>query len=392
MSSKSVMNTYSRKDLVFDSGKGSWLTTKEGKTLLDFNTGIAVNALGHCHPHLVKSLETQINKLWHCSNLYRIESQETLANRLVELSFADSIFFCNSGAEAVEASIKVARKYSQTINQDNKKYKIIVTTNAFHGRTLATIAAGGQAKHLEGFYPIVDGFERVDFGNISQVERCINNETIAILVEPIQGEGGITEASDLYLKNLRDICNKNNLVLIFDEVQCGMGRTGSLFAYQKSGVVPDIMCLAKGLGGGFPIGACLANENIAKYMTPGTHGSTFGGNPLAMTSANAVLDILLSDGFMDRINKSSSMLISGLNEIIAKHKNIFNICKGRGLMLGIQCKVPNSFVVDKLIDKGLLTVVAGDNVVRLLPPLNVLEEEINLAIDIIDKVASKIEV
>ena len=391
MSLENIMSTYSRVDLIFESGQGSWLLTKDGKKILDFNSGIAVNALGHCHPHLVSCLQSQIKKLWHCSNLYRIDSQELLARRLVASSFADSVFFCNSGAESVEAAIKIARRHSQTQNQNKNKYKIIVTTNAFHGRTLATISAGGQEKHLEGFYPAVDGFKRVEFGNISQLTDNIDEETIAILVEPIQGEGGINEATDTYLKDIRTICNQRDLVLIFDEVQCGMGRSGRLFAHERYDVFPDVMCLAKGLGGGFPIGACLATKKVSQHMTPGTHGSTFGGNPLAMTAANALLDIILSEGFLDNVNESSNRLINGLQKVIAKHQDVFLKLKGQGLMLGIKCIVPNSLIVDKLIEGGLLSVVAGDNVVRLLPPLNISHEEIDIALNIIDEVASRIE-
>ena len=392
MSLEDIMSTYSRTDLIFEFGQGSWLFTKDGKKILDFNSGIAVNALGHCHPHLVDCLQSQIKKLWHCSNLYRIESQELLASRLVASSFADSVFFCNSGAESVEAAIKVARRYSQTQNKNKKKYKIIVTTNAFHGRTLATISAGGQEKHLEGFYPVVDGFTRVEFGNISQLKENIDEETIAILVEPIQGEGGINKAADTYLREIREICNHRDLVLIFDEVQCGMGRSGRLFAHEMYNVFPDIMCLAKALGGGFPVGACLATKKVSQHMTPGTHGSTFGGNPLAMTAANALLDIILSEGFLDNVNKSSRRLIDGLQRIIAKHQNVFLKLKGQGLMLGIKCIVPNSLIVDRLVEGGLLSVVAGDNVVRLLPPLNISYEEIDIAINIIDEVANRIEI
>ena len=391
MSLENIMNTYSRTDLIFESGHGSWLVTKDGKKILDFNSGIAVNALGHCHPHLVESLQSQIKKLWHCSNLYRIESQELLASRLVASSFADSVFFCNSVAESVEAAIKVARKYSQTRNPNKKKYKIIVTTNAFHGRTLATISAGGQEKHLEGFYPAVGGFKRVEFGNISQIIENIDEETIGILIEPIQGEGGINQADDTYLKDIKEICNQRDLVLIFDEVQCGMGRSGSLFAHEKYDVLPDIMCLAKGLGGGFPIGACLATKKVSQYMTPGTHGSTFGGNPLAMTAANALLDIILSKGFLTKVNESSVKLMDGLQKIIVKYQSVFLKLKGQGLILGIKCRVPNSLVVDRLVENGLLTVVAGDNVIRLLPPLNISNEEIDIALSIIEHVADSIE-
>lgn len=391
MSTSAVMATYARTDLVFERGEGAWLYTTDGRRLLDFNSGIAVNALGHAHPHLVQALQDQAGKFWHCSNLYRIDGQEKLADRLIAASFADTAFFCNSGAEALECAIKIARRYHQADGRPNK-YRIITANNAFHGRTLATIAAGGQAKHLDGFGPAVDAFDHVPFGNLNEARAAITEETAAVLVEPVQGEGGLALASDEYLKGLRAMADEFGLLLIYDEVQCGMGRTGDLFAYQQSGVTPDIMALAKALGGGFPVGACLATIPAAEHMVPGTHGSTFGGNPLAMAAANAVLDVMMEDGFLERVRQASQRLVSGLKGLVAKHPSIYEAVEGRGLMLGLKCVVPNGQVVDALIDQDMLTVVAGNNVVRLLPSLTVSDEEIDLALDKLDAAALKLAV
>lgn len=374
------MPTYARTDLVFESGEGAWLTTQDGKRFLDFNSGIAVNALGHAHPHLVKAVQEQAGKFWHCSNLYRIAGQERLAERLVANSFADLAFFCNSGAEALECAIKTARRYHQAGGRP-EKYRIITASNAFHGRTLATLAAGGQAKHLEGFGPTVEGFDHVPFGNLNEARAAVTAETAAVLVEPVQGEGGLAVASADYLKGLRAMADEFGLLLIYDEVQCGMGRTGHLFAYEESGVAPDIMSLAKALGGGFPVGACLATAQAAERMTPGTHGSTFGGNPLAMAAANAVLDVMLEDGFLDRVNAAAQTLRAGLGRLVSAYPGVFSEVRGRGLMLGLKCQVPNGDVVAKLIDHGMLTVVAGDNVLRLLPPLTITDSDIEAALD-----------
>ncbi|NKB45550.1 MAG: acetylornithine/succinylornithine family transaminase [Alphaproteobacteria bacterium] len=379
MSTQAVMSTYARTDLVFERGEGSWLISADGQRFLDFNSGIAVNALGHAHPHLVEALQDQAGKFWHCSNLYRIDGQEKLAQRLIDASFADSAFFCNSGAEALECAIKTARRYHQAGGRP-EKYRIITADNAFHGRTLATIAAGGQAKHLDGFAPVVDAFDHIPFGNLNEARAAVTDETAAVLVEPVQGEGGLAVATDDYLKGLRAMADEFGLLLIYDEVQCGMGRTGDLFAYEKSGVAPDIMALAKALGGGFPVGACLATAEAAEHMVPGTHGSTFGGNPLAMAAANAVLDVMLADGFMAHVQKASAKLRSGLETLAMNHSTVFEGVRGRGLMLGLKCAVPNGDVVDSLIRDQMLTVVAGDNVVRLLPPLTVSDDEIDLAL------------
>lgn len=386
MSTSAVMSTYARTDLLFERGEGSWLITSDGRRFLDFNSGIAVNALGHAHPHLVAALQDQAGKFWHCSNLYRIEGQEKLADRLIAASFADTAFFCNSGAEALECAIKMARRYHQAGGRPNK-YRIITANNAFHGRTLATIAAGGQAKHLDGFGPAVDAFDHIPFGNLNEARAAVTEETAAVLVEPVQGEGGLALASDDYLKGLRAMADEFGLLLIYDEVQCGMGRTGDLFAYQQSGVEPDIMALAKALGGGFPVGACLATSEAAQHMVPGTHGSTFGGNPLAMAAANAVLDVITADGFLGRVKEASKRLRTGLEKLVSNHQGVFESVEGRGLMLGLKCVVPNGDVVASLLELEMLTVVAGNNVVRLLPPLNVTDDEIDLALGKIDTAA-----
>jgi acetylornithine/N-succinyldiaminopimelate aminotransferase len=363
----SILPTYNRADLVFERGDGAWLYTADGNAYLDFAGGIAVNGLGHAHPALVGALKQQADKLWHTSNLYRIEGQERLAQRLVDHSFADTVFFANSGAEAVECAIKMARRYHFHTNAP-ARYRVITFEGAFHGRTLATIAAGGQKKHLDGFGPKVDGFDQVPFADMAAVKETITDETAAVLLEPIQGEGGIRAFSHDMLRRLRTFCDDNNLLLIFDEVQCGMGRTGKLFAHEWSGVVPDIMAIAKSLGGGFPIGACLANAKAACGMTAGSHGSTFGGNPLAMAVANAVLDVMLAPGFFATVQNRALHLRQKLAGISDECPEVFAELRGEGLMLGLKCKVARN--------EKLLLVTAGDNVVRVLPPLIVGEEEL----------------
>ncbi len=378
------MPTYARADIAFERGEGPWLYASDGRRFLDFGSGVAVTALGHAHPHLVEALKRQVEKLWHCSNLYRIPEQERLARRLVETSFADTVFFCNSGAEAIEASLKMARKYhDDTGNPD--RWRVIVAGNAFHGRTLATIAAGGQEKHLKGFAPVVEGFDRVAYGNLNELRAAIGPQSGAILIEPVQGEGGIRPAPVDYLRGLREVADEFGLLLIFDEVQTGIGRTGKLFAHEWSGVTPDIMAVAKGLGGGFPIGACLATERAAVGITPGTHGSTFGGNPLAMAAANAVLDIILAPGFLDGVQAVARQLRERLDRLVADHPQVLAECRGVGLMLGLRCVAPNAELAAKLMENGLLTVLAGDNVVRLLPPLIITPEHVELAMDILER-------
>ena len=383
-----VMPTYARADIAFEKGEGAYLFGNDGRRYLDFGSGIAVTALGHCHPHLVKALTEQAQKVWHTSNLFRIPAGEKLAERLVANSFADTVFFTNSGAESNECAIKIARKYQHDTGHP-ERYRVITCGGAFHGRTLATIAAGRQEKHLKGFDPIVDGFDQVAFGNLNELRAAITKETAAILVEPIQGEGGIRPASLDYLRGLRAVADEFGLILIFDEVQCGMGRTGKLFAHEWAGIAPDVMPLAKGLGSGFPLGACLANEKAAVGMTPGTHGSTFGGNPLAMAVANAVLDVMLSDGFMERVERMGKLLWQKLGAVVARHPKVFAELRGANLMLGLKCVVPSGEMVDRLRAAGLLTVGAGENVVRVLPPLIVEESHIDEGVGIIDRVAGQ---
>ena len=385
----SVMNTYGRYDLSFASGEGAYIVATDGRRFLDFGSGIAVTSLGHCHPHLVKTLQDQAATLWHCSNLYSIPNQDRLAQRLVDNSFADRVFFANSGAEAVEAGLKMVRKYHDD-NGNPEKYRVISCENSFHGRTMATISAGGQEKHLMGFSPIVEGFDHVRFGNLNEMRAAVTKETAAILVEPVQGEGGIYPAPENYLKSLREIADEFGLLLFFDEVQTGIGRTGKLFAHEWAGVTPDIMSLAKGLGGGFPIGACLATEKAAA-LTPGSHGSTFGGNPLATAAGNAVLDIILEDGFLDNVNQSTEKLMGRVNEIAAKHPKIIESVRGAGLLIGMKCVVPNSDLIGKLHDLGMLTVPAGDNIARLIPPLIIGDKEIEEAAGMIEKACEELE-
>jgi acetylornithine/N-succinyldiaminopimelate aminotransferase len=381
-----LMPNYARIDLAFSRGEGAYLYTEDGRRFLDFGSGIAVTALGHSHPHLVAALKDQIEKLWHVSNLYRIPGQERLAQRLVEHSFADTAFFCNSGAEANECGIKMLRKFHSE-NGHPERFRIITLEGAFHGRTLATLAATGSEKYLKGFGPKTEGFDQVAFGNLNELRAAITSETAGILVEPVQGEGGIRPASTEYLKALRTIADEFGLLLMFDEVQCGMGRTGKLFAYEWSGVAPDVMSLAKGLGGGFPIGAVLATERAGVTMTAGTHGTTFGGNPLAMTAANAVLDVLLENGFLAHVDKVARGFQAKLDALAKKYPKVFVDARGAGLLLGLKCVVPNGDMQTRLREAGLLAVAAGDNVIRLLPPLIVGPAELDAALEILERVA-----
>ncbi|MFC7052202.1 aspartate aminotransferase family protein [Hansschlegelia quercus] len=378
------MPVFARAPLAFERGEGCWLITDDGERYLDFGSGVAVNALGHAHPHLVEAIRAQAEKLWHVSNLYQIPDGERLARRLTDASFADVVFFANSGAEAVEASVKVARKHFHA-KGEGERFRIITFEGAFHGRTLATIAAGGQAKYIEGFGPKVDGFDQVPFGDLEALKAAIGPETAAILIEPVQGEGGVRVVPPAFLRALREICDERDLLLIFDEVQTGVGRTGTLFAHQHSGVEPDIMALAKGLGGGFPLGACLATREAASGMTAGVHGSTFGGNPLAMAVGNAVLDVVLAPGFIEHVAEMGLLLRQRLAAIVDAHPETVAEIRGEGLLTGIRCKAPNSEVSAVLRDEKLLTVAAGDNVVRLLPPLIVTADEIGEAVARIDR-------
>jgi acetylornithine/N-succinyldiaminopimelate aminotransferase len=385
-----LLPTFARVDLAFERGEGAWLIATNGERYLDFTAGVAVNALGHAHPRVAAALAEQAAKLIHVSNLFRIPEGERLAERLCTASFADYVFFANSGAEAVECAIKTARKY-HAVNGAPERVRFVTFEGAFHGRTLATLAAGGQKKYLEGFGPVVEGFDQVGYGDLEAVKRAICPATAAILIEPIQGEGGVRVAPAGFLRQLRELADTHGLLLIFDEVQTGMGRTGDLFAYQRSGVTPDIMALAKALGAGFPIGACLTTAAAGKGMTAGTHGSTFGGNPLAMAASHATLDVMLAPGFLERVRKVSLLLKQRLAEMKDRHPGVIAEVRGEGLLIGMRAVVPNGELVDALRAEKLLTVAAGDNVVRLLPPLIVEEAEIAEAVARIDRAATKIE-
>jgi acetylornithine/N-succinyldiaminopimelate aminotransferase len=370
-----LLPTYARVDLAFERGEGAWLIATNGERYLDFTSGVAVNALGHAHPALVAAITEQAGKLWHVSNLYRIPESERLAARLCAASFADVVFFGNSGAEAMECAIKMARKY-QSASGHPERYRIITFEGAFHGRTLATLAAGGQKKYLDGFGPVVEGFDQMPFCDLEATKAAIGRETAAILIEPILGEGGVRVVAPEFLRALRALCDQHGLLLVFDEVQTGMGRTGELFAYQRTNVTPDIMALAKALGGGFPVGACLATAEAAKGMTTGTHGSTFGGNPLAMSAGNALLDVMLADGFLDRVRHISLLLKQKLAAVKDRFPEVITEVRGEGLLVGLRAAGPSAQLVDELRAEKMITVAAGDNVVRLLPPLIVSEDEV----------------
>ncbi len=385
MSITAVMPTYARTDVAFEKGEGSYLTDSTGRRYLDFGTGIATAGIGHCHPHLAEAIAKQAATLMHCSNLYNIPGQQKMADRLVAATFADSVFFANSGAEANECAIKMARRY-QHVSGHPERYRIITFENCFHGRTLATIAATGAEKVLQGFGPKVEGFDQVAYGDLKATEAAITNETAAIMVEAVQGEGGFFVAPDGFLEGLRKLCDKHGLLLVDDEIQTGMGRTGSFLAFEQWGVKPDIATLGKSIGGGFPTAACIATEEAAKGMTAGTHGSTYGGNPLAMAAANATMDVVLEPGFMDHVQAMSKKLRAGVEAIRDRNDSVIELVRGKGLMIGLKTRVPNGDIVNKLRDAGMLTVPAGDNVVRLLPPMNVSEAEVDEALAIIEKV------
>lgn len=384
-----VLPTYQRSPFAFTRGEGSWLYDEDGERYFDFGAGIAVSLLGHAHPRLVEALTDQAGKLWHTSNLYRIPGQERLAKRLVEATFADTVFFSNSGAEAVEAAIKIARRYHSHSGAP-ERYRLITIDGAFHGRTMATIAAAGKPKLVDGFGPMLDGFDVVAFDDAAAVEEAIGSETAGVLLEPIQGEGGIRKFSDSTLRTIRDLCDRHGLLLLFDEVQCGMGRTGKLFAHEWSGVAPDIMAIAKGIGGGFPLGACLATERAASGMTAGTHGSTFGGNPLAMAVGNAVLDVVLEDGFLERVRRVSGSLQQRLAELVDTYPGVVAELRGDGLMLGLRCKMAVGDVVKRAAEHRLLVVAAAEDTLRILPPLNATDDDIANAVEILDKVFAEI--
>lgn len=388
--SSAIVPTYARAEIAFEKGEGCWLTAVDGARYLDFGGGIAVASLGYSHPHLVEALTTQGSKLWHSSNLFQMPDGEKLAKRLTDATFADLVFFANSGAEANEAAIKMARK-RQSVGDHPERYRIITFEGAFHGRTLATIAAGGQAKYLEGFGPKVDGFDQVPLGDLDAVNSAITEHTGAILIEPIQGEGGIRVVPPAFLRGLRQICDDHRLLLIFDEIQTGVGRTGRFSAHESSGITPDIMTVAKGIGGGFPLGVCLATADAAKGLTTGTHGTTFGGNPLAMAIGNAVLDVVLAPGFVERVAKLGIVLRQKLAELGDHHPEIIEEVRGEGLMIGLKVKVaPGEFAAAARTEK-LLTIPAGDNVVRLLPPLIITEEELAEGVRRLDRACRALE-
>src|SRR5262245_51599293 len=386
--SAAVMPTYARANLVFERGEGAWLISTAGERYLDFASGVAVNALGHAHPRLVAALTEQAAKLWHCSNLYRVAGQERLAERLCQVTFADQAFFCNSGAEACEGAIKLARRYHY-VGGRPEKWRTITFKGAFHGRTLATIASAGNAKHLEGFGEPADGFDIVPFGDLAAVEAAVGPNTGAIMVEPVQGEGGINVAPLAWLRALRELCDRHGLLLIMDEVQSGMGRTGKLFAHEWAGLTPDVMAVAKGLGGGFPIGAVLATKEAAKGMVAGTHGSTFGGNPLAVAVGGAVLDAILEAGFLEHVEAMGLRFKQQLAALKDAHPHVIEEVRGSGLLTGIKVKPALGEVVNACVEEQLLTVGAGDNVVRLLPPLNVTETELGEAIGRLDRALAR---
>jgi acetylornithine/N-succinyldiaminopimelate aminotransferase len=389
-STSALLPTYARADLAFERGEGVWLETREGERYLDFGAGIAVNVLGHAHPHLVEALTEQAKKVWHTSNLVRMPEGERLAQRLVDNTFADFVFFGNSGAEANEAAIKIARKH-HAANGQPERYRVISFEGAFHGRTLATLAAGGQQKYIEGFGPKVEGFDQVPAEDLDALKKAITPETAALMVEPVQGEGGVRLLSPGFLRALRALCDEHGLMLIFDEIQTGVGRTGKLFAYEWSGIAPDIMSVAKGIGGGFPMGACLATAEAAKGMTAGTHGSTFGGNPLAMAVGNAVLDVVLSPGFLERVEKMGLLMKQRLAELKDRHPAVIAEIRGTGLLLGLRTVVPNTDVVAAARAEKLFVLTAGDNVVRLAPPLIVTEADVAEAVERLDRACTAVE-
>lgn len=382
----SVLPTYSRAALQFVKGEGPWLTEADGRRFLDMGAGIAVNVLGHAHPALVKALTDQAQNLWHVSNLYNIPQQQALADKLVAATFADTVFFTNSGTEACELAVKMARKYWYEKGEP-ERVEIITFDGSFHGRSSAGIAAAGSEKMIKGFGPILPGFVHLPWNDHDALEHAITVKTAAILIEPVQGEGGIRPLPPQCLKGLRDLCDKRGILLILDEVQCGMGRTGKLFAHEWAGITPDIMMSAKGIGGGFPLGAVLATEDAASGMTAGTHGSTYGGNPLGCAVGYAVMDVVNTTEFLDAVNETAARFKQGIESLIDAHPMVFDSYRGKGLMIGIKCKVTNLDVVKAGYEHGLLTVPAGDNVIRLLPPLNITHADISATLEKLDQAA-----
>ncbi|UOM32762.1 aspartate aminotransferase family protein [Acuticoccus sp. I52.16.1] len=390
MTTNSLFPTYNRADIAFEKGEGVWLVGTDGRRYLDMGSGIAVTSVGHAHPHLVAVLQEAATKVWHTSNLYRIPEQERLADRLTAATFAERVFFCNSGAEANEAAIKTARRY-QYVSGHPERVRIVTFQGAFHGRTLGALAATGVAKYMEGFGEPAPGFDKVPLGDLDAVKAVIGPETAAIMVEPVQGEGGVQLVDREFLRALRKLCDDHGLVLIFDEIQTGVGRFGTLFAYEALGVTPDILSAAKGLGGGFPIGACLATAAVGDAMTPGTHGTTFGGTPLACAVSNAVLDVVLADGFLDEVKRKGAFLMQSLAGVVDSHPSVFETVRGEGLMVGVKCRAPAGDVALAARDAGLLVVPAGDNVVRFLPGLVATEEDLREAARRLDAAGEAVE-
>ena len=384
-----LMPTYNRADLAFERGEGAWLYTADGRRFLDFGAGIATSSLGHNHAHLVAAIAEQAGRVMHVSNLYRVPGAERLAARLVEATFADSVFFCNSGAEANEGLVKMMRRAMAQTGR-GERVRVVCFDGAFHGRTLAMLAATGNAKYLAGFGPVVEGFDHVPFGNMNALRDAIGPQTAGILVEPIQGEGGVRPASLRFLQELRQACDEYGILLAMDEVQCGMGRTGKLFAHQWAGIEPDVVSAAKGIAGGFPMGAILAKEAVAKHLTAGSHGTTFGGNPLACAAANAVLDVVLAPGFLADVVRRGQMLWEALGALAAEEPEVFSGVRGAGLMQGLQCVVPNGEVQAAFTAEGLLSVAAGDNVLRLVPPLVVSDADIAEAVAMMRRGARRV--
>jgi acetylornithine/N-succinyldiaminopimelate aminotransferase len=377
-----LMPTYNRADLAFERGEGAWLYTADGRRFLDFGSGIATSSLGHGHPHLVQAIAEQAARVMHTSNLYRVPQAERLATRFVEATFADSVFFCNSGAEANEGMVKMMRKAMHETGR-GERYRVICFDGAFHGRTLAMLAATGNKKYLAGFGPEVDGFDHVPFNNLNALRDAIGPETAGVLVEPVQGEGGIRAASLDFLRGLRAACDEFGLILGMDEVQCGMGRTGKLFAHEWAGITPDVMSAAKGIAGGFPMGAILAKEEVARHLVAGTHGTTFGGNPLACAAGNAVLDVMLAPGFLDDVDRKARKLWRALEAVVAEYPTVLEDVRGAGLILGLKAVVSNADLQNAFTAEGLLTVAAGENVVRLVPPLVLTDADCDAAVEMI---------
>ena len=384
-----LLPNYARADLAFERGEGAWLWTVDGRRLLDFGSGIATASLGHGHPHLAKAIAEQAAKVMHVSNLYRIPQAETLAQRLVDATFADSVFFCNSGAEANEGMIKMMRRAMYDAGK-GERFRFIVFEGAFHGRTLATLAATGNAKYLEGFGPVVDGFDQVPFNNMNAVRNAIGPATAGIIVEPVQGEGGVRPADMQFLRDLRAVCDEYGLILGMDEVQSGMGRTGKLFAHEWAGITPDVMSVAKGIGGGFPLGAVLAKEQFAKALKPGTHGTTFGGNPLACTAGNAVLDIVLAPGFLAEVERKGRRLRAELDEIAREYPQVYEDARGMGLLQGLKCVLPVGEAQAACLAEGLMAITAGENVLRLAPPLVVSDGDLDEAVTMLRRATRRV--